>query len=325
MQIRLAFEIIGVFAILFLVLRNPPQQQQLISRQSSATVAPCLQPLSVNEVQEVKESTSTSLPQDTIADQRSSSVPLISTETDPNDAFPEFRIPFDTLQCNKVFLDWGSNQGGQLAKLYDGVLPRSKWGKMFRHYFGNNLTARHEQVCAFAWEPDPFHVAQHEILRASWNRRGIRAMSFPFPINDNNEMVKFWSVRSFRHTNWGSTLLEDAAKTYDPKRVSSFEVRTFNILSFLQHKIASDALVLVKMDIEGLEHILYPKLFVSGLLCKLTFVGTELHARLMTANQTALTKTGKDSLPFAAQSQILKSAFGPSCKAVVTVLDDDDK
>lgn len=50
---------------------------------------------------------------------------------DPNDAFPEFHIPFDTLQCKKIYLDCGSNHGEQLMKLYDGYKPKALGHKSF--------------------------------------------------------------------------------------------------------------------------------------------------------------------------------------------------
>lgn len=243
---------------------------------------------------------------------------------DPNDAFPEFRVPFDSLSCQKIYLDCGSNQGGQLQKLYDGEKSSSPWAQKFEAYFGSDVSKRQKEVCAFAWEPDRLHVVSHAKLRESWAARGIRAVSFAAALDDNNDVAKFYSVRNDEHKNFGSTLVESAVGRFGLENVTAYEVRKFNLRSFLKHKIPWNATVLMKLDIEGTEHTLYPQLYFDGLLCKITFVGMEVHWSYLRDKASLLTRSRRrGGISFSKQARLLKSVFGPSCKVVVTSFDDE--
>lgn len=241
-----------------------------------------------------------------------------AVDTDLNDRFPEFHIPFNVSECKKIYLDCGSNKGRQLQKLYDGLLPGSPWAQQFDKYFGRG---DRKDVCAFGWEPDPLHVEAHVALRKSWKERGLRAVSFPNPLHSTNDVLTFHSVRDDAHANWGSTLLkETAVAESESHEVKSFQVRTFNLVSFMKHKLPSDATVLMKIDIEGAEHSLHPILFLSKLLCKVTFIGMELHTPHKVP-QSILTRAGGTPLP--RQGEILRWAGGPQCRVQISDFDDE--
>lgn len=169
------------------------------------------------------------------------------------------------------------------------------------------------------------HLKHHAQLRASWAARGIRAVSFAAPVDDSNDIAKFFSVRSDEKKNWGSALLGgETAIHYKNDEVTSYELRKFNLRSFLQHKIPTGALVLMKLDIEGTEHTLYPQLYFDGLLCKLTFLGLEVHHPFLRDRQSLLTMDPrKGGLSFERQMQLLRSVFGPSCAVIVADFDDE--
>lgn len=239
----------------------------------------------------------------------------LTSETDLNDRYPEFRIPFNVSECKKIYLDCGSNKGHQLRKLYDGEWATSPWARKFKEHFGRNRS----DVCAFAWEPDPRHAPRHAQFRASWAARGIRAMSFPNPLHSSNALMTFHSIRNDKKANWGSTMVDHVALEYNRRMVRSFTVRTFDLVSFLKHKVPSDATVLMKLDIEGVEHSLYPILLLSRLLCKVRFVGMEVHPN-MRVRQTPWTYPY--GIPFGTQQALLR-AGSSGCNVTLSDFDDE--
>ncbi|KAK3241562.1 hypothetical protein CYMTET_48678 [Cymbomonas tetramitiformis] len=74
--------------------------------------------------------------------------------------------------------------------------------------------------------------------------------------------------------------LATSASTMHDHGHGSTRVSTVDIVPFLQSlRIGKNAqIVLVKMDVEGEEHFVLPKLLMSGLFCELTKLFVEWHA-----------------------------------------------
>ena len=82
--------------------------------------------------------------------------------------------------CKRVFLDFGSNIGVQIRKLYEPELYSYNWGMLssplipiFDDYFGHG---RHEasDICAIGFEMNPAHTARLKSLEERFSEQSAR-------------------------------------------------------------------------------------------------------------------------------------------------------
>ena len=80
--------------------------------------------------------------------------------------------------CFNVYLDFGSNVGIQVRKIYEPQLfPHGKVLRFFDSYLGP-AAARREETCAFGFEINPFHTSRLLMLQAAYIERGWRTRFF---------------------------------------------------------------------------------------------------------------------------------------------------
>lgn len=192
-----------------------------------------------------------------------------------NQVFPELRIPFDLSACSKVYLDLGSNEGHQIRKLFDNYLPSSPWGSLFSFHFGD-VASRRRDVCAVAFEPDPSHAKTQSRLQLRLVSLGVRFHTLTSPVWVTNEVMNFTSVALDKTDvkRVGSSLDEKVA--IGGLGVARYQRRAFDIVQLFA-SLAPHARVLVKMDIEGAEHLVLQHLVSSHMLCRADFIGLEVH------------------------------------------------
>lgn len=198
--------------------------------------------------------------------------------------YPEFQLPFNISQCTHVYLDLGTNRGFQLEKLFLGSKPHSPWAQKFGQYFGPR-SEWVSKVCAIGAEPDRTHTGHLNDLEKRITATGARLKILRNPIWVNNDVMTFHSVWQPEFNNWGSTL--STTGHAHMKNVTKYTLRGFRLSSLLA-QLRRDAVVVAKLDIEGAEHRVIADIVLDGTICRIDFVGIEIHRTFMTHDIHAL-------------------------------------
>jgi FkbM family methyltransferase len=225
----------------------------------------------------------------------------VSTSLRRCNRYPEFELPFPLKECKYLFLDLGANQGRQLRKLYLGLAPASQWAEKFDEYFGSNVTRRQHEVCAIAAEPDRNHKPVLDALEGELTALGVRVKIIRNPVWVNNNVLTFNSIYDPNNTHDASTLSASGFTVYDhaSKRftsnvnVTQIQLRGYRLATVLSH-IEIDSTVLVKLDIEGAEHRVLADILLSGTICRVSFLGAEVHRHLMREDQHLLSRNPEE-------------------------------
>jgi len=129
-------------------------------------------------------------------------------------------------------------------------------------------------LCAFGFEANPRHGKRlKEISTAYQKQRWFAQFFVPVAVSDNNAAsVMFHSNGENEHHNWAGSVtfsgrLDDAN--------TSVKVPTIDLAEWITEEIVPRTWlapgaphVLMKMDIEGSEYTVLPKLLAKGLLCR---------------------------------------------------------
>lgn len=185
------------------------------------------------------------------------------------------QTPQKPLQCRMAYVDVGTNVGIQIRKLYEPHLyPRGKILPKFDHYFGNE-TNRPGRICAFGFEPNPRHAQRLIDLEASYRSMGWDVTVFTSTaagVEDGT--VYFHSDGDLRNEEWGSTVSPTQTNVTDTL-VSQFSLPRF-FRNYLRWEDGSDDHVIVmKVDIEGMDEEVLHALLVHGQLCRVTYAYVE--------------------------------------------------
>ena len=201
--------------------------------------------------------------------------------------------------CYHVFVDAGANIGIHTRFLFEpSKFPRSSFRKVFDKYFGADRDPL--TTCAVAFEPNPMHRAHHLCQQALYERRGwryvpiasavgARAGNLTFYANIRREAQFHGSTSKALGVGFGVADREGAnAGKYrqaTPQRKIVRPVVDFS--AFLLQTVASRKLpttksltppaVIVKMDVEGVEFAIAPRLLETRALCAVNFISVEWH------------------------------------------------
>ena len=208
--------------------------------------------------------------------------------------------------CLNVFIDAGSNKGVHGRFLFEPEkYPDSKFQQNFDSAFGP-APRDNSEICVFAFEPNPAHVAHQEATESAYQAMGWRYHFIPAAVGDAKERVVFHRNNGFAARGYarGSAMVgpmeewrfgatkqtgESAAEDDVAVEVIDFsawlEIHVFRRRRPLTEASAADpaaggannGVVIMKMDIEGYEYPTLTHLLVKGTLCKFDAVYGELH------------------------------------------------
>jgi|EP00945_MAST-04E_sp_MAST-4E-sp1_P000009 hypothetical protein len=211
-----------------------------------------------------------------------------------------YPVPTAFFQCKYIYVDMGANIGVHSRFLFEPEKypPKIKrfhlkeMYELFDKHFGVP-SARKEpnfksKICVFGFEASPTEskVTRMNALNKAYNERGwavhYRAGT---AVWHKEEQIQFFvdnpNVNEF---GTGNSIYSEGGSSWfgGPKKVS---VPTINMVKFVQnlYKKYKPELVIGKMDIEGGEFDLLPKLEENGILCSSTgfdIITIEYHKRI---------------------------------------------
>ena len=192
----------------------------------------------------------------------------------------------DTLRgCRFIYVDLGSNIGLQLKKLYEpAVCPTAPVQRIFSHHF---LQGR-RGVCSLAVEPNPDHAHKLRGLceRYSTNGSHVQVLEAAAAATEGTANF-FFNLRKadgHHHHAWGASLTEHtpstAAAAEGAGGATSVQVATVDAAALLRRVLpppGANSTVVMKLDVEGEESRLVPRLLAAGVLCGIAEVYYEAH------------------------------------------------
>jgi len=187
--------------------------------------------------------------------------------------------PNDLSECTKVYLDIGSNLGVQVRKLFQPTeYPKAHIHALFNQYFGNphirNKRSAETGICAIGFEANPAWKKRLNALEKAYQKHGWNAQFFvPRAVsNVDNENITFYVDNVKKHNDWGASISSAQASASNHGSGHGYEVtvQTLDISKFIQSTVLSNVKqqVVAKIDIEGAEYLILPKMSEAGLLCK---------------------------------------------------------
>jgi len=185
--------------------------------------------------------------------------------------------------CSKVFLDIGSNRGTHIRKLFEPEkYPGSPYLEVFDQAFGPLRSGPSSEtgICAFGFEANPRWASRLQEVEKAYAAKGWRAKWFATTAVGNAAGDStFWlNDKAGQNSNWSFSVIKMADDSHPIK------VPVVDLSEFMQYLTAhaSPGYKLMKMDIEGGEFVVLPKLLENHLLCtngldKLTIEWHEYH------------------------------------------------
>jgi hypothetical protein len=192
--------------------------------------------------------------------------------------------------CFNVYLDFGSNVGVQVRKLFEPELyPHCPVLRYFDSFLGP-AAARREAACAFGFEINPLHTSRLLMLQAAYSERGWRTRFFTETgIGLNDSTLVFQSDYDAKNLFHASRLVAGRGGA-DDVQIPVVSIARFVRTIVLRHVPSAEGAlrkprIVMKLDCEGMELELLQRLFDEGLLCSIAFIYVEFHAP---SNLTAL-------------------------------------
>lgn len=184
--------------------------------------------------------------------------------------------------CSLVYLDIGSNIGVQVRKLFEPQkYPRSRIFRSFDKHFGSphfrkqpfNVTG----LCAFGFEANPRFAGHLRKIQDAYTAKNWRVEFIaPRIVSDvDNRDITFYIDSDEGSSEWGSSITPHSGN------MTAVTVKTLDFVSWFEKEIlpVNPRVVVAKMDIEGSEYLVLPRLLEKQLLCKrnLAYLMLEWH------------------------------------------------
>lgn len=201
--------------------------------------------------------------------------------------------------CYHVFLDVGANIGMHGRFVLEPRNFKEKRGNMtfdehsqmmffFDEQFGkergiDSKGSKNGNICVFAFEPNPKHQERHLHMQNVYSKFGLRYHPIFKGVSDQDGTMTFFHQDQGKNNEWGFSVV----KRYPRKKlakinnVTTTEVEIIRLSKWLEkhilHRQIPDfeinpkikAKVVMKMDVEGMEYILWPDLFFQEYYVKL--------------------------------------------------------
>eukprot|EP00931_Biecheleriopsis_adriatica_P023468 TRINITY_DN14810_c0_g1_i1.p1 TRINITY_DN14810_c0_g1~~TRINITY_DN14810_c0_g1_i1.p1 ORF type:complete len:589 (+),score=51.90 TRINITY_DN14810_c0_g1_i1:514-2280(+) len=172
--------------------------------------------------------------------------------------------------CKHIYLDVGSNIGVQIRKFYEPekyinarVLP------LFDQHFGGPQIRRRPGaetgICVLGMEPSPHLRPRLEKLEQAYQERGWHVHIFSVAAYTEESELEF-ELRDGVGYSTASSLNPMLPKSYG-KIHGKARVHTIDLASFI-NGLPGGSVKLMKLDIEGSEYKVVPKMAQTGALCR---------------------------------------------------------
>lgn len=193
--------------------------------------------------------------------------------------------------CTYVYLDVGSNVGVQIRKLFEPEkYPGAPVLEIYDEIFGKDRHKRTD-VCAVGFEPNVHHTQYLKALEDSYTAKGWRVKIFTetaASTEDGTAEFFFDTWATPEQHEWGASLIpwQGGMKEtpIEGAKGQKTTVRTLDLSNFVLKYIAGPLgahgaarTVVMKMDIEGAEHLLLPHMIITGALCHIDVLFAEYH------------------------------------------------
>jgi Methyltransferase FkbM domain len=227
--------------------------------------------------------------------------------------FDDNAKPLALLQgCDMVYVDVGTNIGVQIRKLYEPArYPGAAVIPIFDQVFGRNRSS----VCAVGFEMNPAHTKRLQALQEHYTQTcGHRVHIFTeTAASVRNESVQFWSDNAIAQNEWGASI----EYNWNITGARSSMVQAVDLADFLTREVFPHAsTVVMKLDIEGAESRVLPRLLLKGALCTINTAFIEVHGPPMVpAAESPLINRIVQDFPDTARLA--------GCKTILSPLDDE--
>lgn len=220
--------------------------------------------------------------------------------------------------CKFVYLDVGTNIGVQIRKLFEpSRYPMAPVAPIFDDFFGadRKSLALSQSLCAIGIEMNPSHSARLSELQRHYTQDCGYMVDImtETAASTFNGKIDFWTDGDMQHEEWGASVIFPTRPELQkpPQTVSALDLAAFIITELAPYSKK----IVMKLDVEGAERDLVPRLIMSGALCHLDIVFMEEHMGHFTESQKNIFLQGKALFPDFARVA--------GCKVQLSMLDDE--
>lgn len=187
--------------------------------------------------------------------------------------------------CARVYIDAGTNNGVQLRKLFEPEhYPLASVLPLFDRYLGR-ARGQDASLCAFGFEPNVLHTKRLQEIESAYVSHGWKLRIFTeTAVGPRNGTLSFLSTGSDYYDLAASSMPNDFLRKRRAPPLIRREVPMVDLAQFLLEEVgnrplaaAKSAAVVMKLDIEGGEMELLPRLVHSGALCAVDVLYIEYH------------------------------------------------
>ena len=227
---------------------------------------------------------------------------------------------FSQHRCTAAYLDVGTNVGVQLRKLFEPhrfegapVLP------VFSAIFGEDRC----RVCAVGVEPNPRHAQRLDKLESELTAAGFGVLVLRGAATTEESTVqlalpaKGWMEGIDLDARLGDLEAPQQRNAFATRGAELVNVTGFDLAAVIRHVVSqlpAPHRLLMKVDVEGHEYELLPRLVTTGALCLATKLFLEWHP------QSSLMPRGQ----VRAVTRMTRNALG-GAKCTTQLLDLDDE
>ena len=198
--------------------------------------------------------------------------------------------------CRYVFLDVGGNIGVHARFLFEPELYRhSSYLPIFDRAFPANRDR--SDICVFGFEPNRRHRTRLDRLAAAYSKhRGWNVSYLSVAAGTEDGRAHYFrdsDENAVAHNDW--TFRRHSVN--NPAAGSIESIKTLDLANWVhanvhrrtvpEARLRDDPLpaVVMKMDIEGAEYDVLPRLLATGVLCNVSVITLEWHRRYCTMNK----------------------------------------
>lgn len=194
-------------------------------------------------------------------------------------AFSKYQYKLNKLNltgCRKLFLDIGSNVGVHSRQVFEGArYTKSKLRATFARIFGDesrrSLPSELSGVCSIGFEANPRIASRLGDIENAYKQKGWKAFFIaPLAVGDKRKSIVLSQDKS--KTSHGSSI---ANRTHETDRAwEKVTIPMFDFEEFMEQyiiprrKAGEIETVFAKMDIEGAEFLVIPKMLAGQGMCK---------------------------------------------------------
>lgn len=168
------------------------------------------------------------------------------------------------------------------------LYPKARIARsFFRTHFGPEEQCDNRDFCMFAFEPNPSHIERHREMQQEYEKMGWRYHFIQGGVSDVDGNLTFY------HTGdeYGYTTLKSSCR----RRCDANHVPVYRLVDWIKQEIDgrlipepygagevydSGPRVVMKLDIEMMEWVVFPDLLLAGVMCNdITAIMGEFHLK----------------------------------------------